>query len=141
MGFGAKLASLFKPSGDTISKTMDSTGNLAINLRTAIKGYELDPNVQADLMAKTLEIEAKLRETQANLISGEIGGQSWLQRNWRPLAMLWFLILLSLVWFGVNPAGMSEEVTISLMDLLKMGLGGYIVTQGAEVVADKWNKT
>ena len=49
-------------------------------------------------------------------------------------------VLISMFYFGLTPAGISEAVQIELMGLLKIGLGGYVIGQSAEIVADKWNK-
>lgn len=65
---------------------------------------------------------------QRCLIAAEIGGQSWLQRNWRPITMLSFLVLVILDAFGLLVFRLSDEAWL----LLQIGLGGYVVGRSAE---------
>lgn len=138
MGFLSKLFT--KGAAETATSMMDSAGGFAKDLRTAITG-DIPPEAKAELIAKTYEIEGNIKIAQAEIIKAEAGGQSWLQRNWRPMVMIWFAVLISLIFFDKTPPGMEMEVQIALMDLLKIGLGGYVIGQSAEVIADKWNKT
>jgi len=137
MGLFSKI---FASGGDTIKGTLEGAGSLAKDVRTAITG-EIPAEKRAEIESKLFEIEAKVKESQANIVIAEAKGDSWLQRNWRPLVMIWFAVLISLFYFGLTPPGISEAVQIELMGLLKIGLGGYVIGQSAEVVADKWNKT
>lgn len=133
------LSSIFS-SGDTIKGTMEGAGELVKDVRTAITG-EIPAEKRAEIEAQLFEIEAKIKDSQAQIVMAEAQGDSWLQRNWRPIVMIWFAVLISMFYFGVTPEGISEAVQIELMGLLKIGLGGYVIGQSAEVVADKWNKT
>ena len=45
--------------------------------------------------AEVLKYEAKLMDAQASIIKAEAQGQSWLQRSWRPITMLTFLMIRS----------------------------------------------
>lgn len=136
MGFGEKLAGLFTPSGDTIKGAMEGAGSLAVDLRTAIKGAELTPDKMAELESKALEIESNIKQAQAGVIVAEAQGESWLQRSWRPITMLVFVVVILLNQFGIFPVELSPEIWA----VLKIGIGGYVIGQSAEVVADKWNK-
>jgi hypothetical protein len=101
----------------------------------------MKPDDMAELGGKMLQMYSSLMEAQSQIIMAEANGQSWLQRNWRPLVMIFFAFIIGMIFFGKTPPGVTEEVQIELMGLLKIGLGGYVVAQSAEVVADKWNKT
>jgi hypothetical protein len=46
--------------------------------------------LKADLERLSMEARAKLREAQRDIIVAEAKGESWLQRNWRPMTMLFF---------------------------------------------------
>ena len=124
---------------DTASGLMEGAGELAKDIRVAITG-EIPAEKRAEIESKLFEIEAKVKESQAQIVMAEANGQSWLQRNWRPVTMIWFAVLISMVYFGVSPDGVTEAVQIELMGLLKIGLGGYVIGQSAEVVAEKWNQ-
>lgn len=90
----------------------------------------------ADAYAKAL------LEEKAKIIRAEATGHSWLQRNWRPLMMLWFAVLLGMYWFGVTPPNLTEAVVVKLFELLKLGIGGYVVGRSVEKIApqlaDAW---
>ena len=132
MGF---LSKIFKPGGDTIKGTLEGAGSLAKDIRTAITG-EIPPDKQAELEAKLLSLESEIMKAQANVIMSEANGQSWLQRSWRPITMLTFLILVVLDSFGLLPFRLASEA----WGLLKIGLGGYVIGRSAERVATTWNQ-
>jgi hypothetical protein len=129
MGF---LANLFKPKVETVTGVVNSVGELAKDLRTAITG-DIPPDLRAELLGKTLDITTKLIEVQTNVIVAEAQGQSWLQRNWRPITMICFLILVILDSFGWLPNKLAPEA----WTLLSIGLGGYVVGRSAEKVVDR----
>lgn len=79
-----------------------------------------------DLVTQLNTIGEKELEGAMNIIVAEAKGESWLQRNWRPLTMLTFLALLLLYWVGIQPDNLSQETLNKLFDLLKIGIGGYI---------------
>ena len=129
MGF---FANLFKPKADTATGLVNSVGTLAKDLRTAITG-DIPAELRAELLGKTLDITTKLIEVQSNVIVAEAGGKSWLQRNWRPITMVCFLILVILDSFGWLPNKLAPQA----WTLLSIGLGGYVVGRSAEKVVDK----
>ena len=129
MGF---FANLFKPKADTITGVVTSVGTLAKDLRTAITG-DIPAEMRAELLGKTLDITTKLIEVQSNVIVAESQGQSWLQRMWRPLTMMVFLVLVVLDSFGWLPNPLAPQA----WTLLSIGLGGYVVGRSAEKLVDK----
>jgi hypothetical protein len=126
------LAKLFKPKAETVTGVVNSVGELAKDLRTAITG-DIPPDLRAELLGKTLDITTKLIEVQTNVIVAEAQGQSWLQRNWRPITMICFLILVILDSFG----WLSNPLAPQAWTLLSIGLGGYVVGRSAEKVVDR----
>lgn len=77
---------------------------------------------------KVLEYETKLMDAQSSIIKAEAQGASWLQRNWRPLTMITFLVLVVLDSFGWLPNPLAKEA----WTLLQIGLGGYVIGRSAE---------
>jgi hypothetical protein len=86
--------------------------------------------------ARADEYETNLVNQRSAVIQAEAQG-SWLQKNWRPLMMLWFAGLIGMWWFGIQPEGMTQEDKNNLFDLLQLGIGGYIVGRSAEKAAPK----
>ena len=88
---------------------------------------------QAQVVTTVLDLEAKVVEAQASAINSEAKGESWLQRNWRPITMLTFVGLVVAKWLGLT-ASVDIAVEIQLMELIKIGLGGYVVGRSAEKI-------
>jgi len=128
-----------KGAGEAIQGTLEGVGELSKDVRQAITG-EISADKKAELQAKLLNIESDVKKTQANIIISEAQGESWLQRNWRPLVMLVFAGLVCAHWFGATPENLSADSINGLLDIVKIGIGGYVIGQSAEKVADVWNK-
>tara|TARA_R110002072_G_scaffold270866_1_gene430629 strand:- start:247 stop:636 length:390 start_codon:yes stop_codon:yes gene_type:complete len=89
--------------------------------------------IQNQMHSKIIDYETKLLSSQTSIITAEANGQSWIQRNWRPITMLTFLALVVFDSFGwlANPLA-SEAWT-----LLQIGLGGYVAGRSVEKVMNK----
>ena len=95
---------------------------------------------QADrLLTQITEVfakhEGKLAEHNAANIQAEVHSKSWLARNWRPIAMLTFIGLIVAHWFGWTAPNLTEAEILSLLNLVKIGLGGYIGGRTVEKIA------
>lgn len=84
-----------------------------------------------DLSSKVVELESQLIAAKANIITSEANGQSWLQRNWRPITMLTFLMIVVADALGLTSAPISDR----MWDLLEIGIGGYVIGRSVEKVA------
>ena len=84
--------------------------------------------------------DVRLAEFQRDVLREEIRGESWLQRNWRPVTMLTFTFLIVLHWLGFTAKNLDEQQVISLLEIVKVGLGGYVIGRSAEKVAAKLSK-
>lgn len=73
---------------------------------------------------------------QAAIIIAEAQGESWLQRNWRPLVMINFAVLLNAYWFGFAIENLAEAERLALFDIIKLGLGGYVIGRSGEKIAE-----
>ena len=128
-----------KGAAETIKGTLEGAGELSKDIRSAITG-EPDPEKKAEIQVKLFELQSKIIEAQVSVINSEASGDSWLQRNWRPLVMLVFAGLVCAHWFGATPENLSADSINGLLDIVKIGIGGYVIGQSAEKVADVWNK-
>src|SRR5664279_127354 len=94
MGILDFLGGIIKPITDLIDNlttTDEERGKLKNELT----------KIENEFMGKALEYESKLLDTQGKVVEAEANGQSWLQRNWRPITMLTFLILVVCDSFGI----------------------------------------
>ncbi len=88
-----------------------------------------------DYTALDNEINAR-----AKIITSETQGASWLQRNWRPVLMLTFTYLIAHNYIIApmirmfNPAMPMLTIPPDMWDLLKLGIGGYIVGRSGEKI-------
>ena len=92
--------------------------------------------MQSLMAAQVMEYEAKILEAKAQIITAEATGQSWLQRNWRPITMLTFLGLVVADSFGLLTFRLASEA----WTLLQIGLGGYVVGRSAEKIVPQVTK-
>lgn len=96
--------------------------------------------VQGDPQAalKVREVEASITQAliqqRGGVVQSEASGESWLQRNWRPMVMLWFAGLVGGYWFGFTPDNLSDATVAALFDIVQYGLSGYIVGRSAEKI-------
>lgn len=87
--------------------------------------------IQAELFGQLMAYEKTLVEGRSRIIEAEAQGQGVLQRNWRPVTMLTFLVLVVCDAFGLLPFRLAGDA----WTLLQIGLGGYVVGRSVEKVA------
>lgn len=87
-----------------------------------------------------------LVENQAKLVLGEIQGESWLQRNWRPILMISIVAIVvnNYLIFPYLSLWTDKVVVLALPErlfqLMSIGVGGYVVGRTVEKGIDKWKK-
>lgn len=97
--------------------------------RLAVKAKLFE--LQTGLTTRLMDYEARLLEAKTQVITAEAQGQSWLQRSWRPITMLTFLVLVVADTFGLTAFRLADEA----WTLLQIGLGGYVIGRSAEKLA------
>ncbi|MCB0749176.1 MAG: hypothetical protein KDC90_17070, partial [Ignavibacteriae bacterium] len=86
--------------------------------------------IENNLIVQLVNYEKGIVEAKSKVIEAEAKGESWLQRNWRPIAMLTFLVLVICDSFGLLTFRLSEEA----WTLLQIGIGGYVVGRSGEKI-------
>ena len=110
-----------------------------------------DPKDQAEELRKLSELEQKgeLAELQAyiqvmqarlSVIQTEASSEHFLTSNWRPIVMLVFTGLIVARWFGLSADGITEREYIEIWEILKLGIGGYVVGRSAEKIVKEYKK-
>jgi len=117
------ISSVFEPAAKLIDE-IHTSDEERIDAKTRML------QSQTTLTMKVLDYEAQLMQMKSSIVLAEAQGQSWLQRNWRPITMMSFLILVMLDSFGVLPFRLAEQA----WTLLQIGLGGYVVGRSGEKV-------
>ncbi len=122
-----------------VTTTIDSVGDAALKIRTAITG-NLPPEKAAELELKLTELDNAVKDARSKVIISESQGINWLQRNWRPLLMLVIIIIVANNYiFNPYLAIFKDKVKIlelpdKLWVLMEIGVGGYILGRTAEKI-------
>ena len=129
--------------GGMIGPVFDTIGNLAGE-------YIEDKDKLNQFLTLLSEVRMKMEtkkfvtqlESQTKILVAEITGESWLQRNWRPLLMTMFGVIIANNYILVPYIRLLEptwaiELTIppDMWGLLKLGLSGYVLGRTAEKIA------
>lgn len=113
------------------SSTIQQVGNVVDDLTT-------NTSEKSEAKAKLSEIVLNslnsVAQAQAEVLKTEMQG-NWLQRSWRPLVMLTFVILLVIRWTGISTHSIDLSLEIKLMDIIELGLGGYVVGRSVEKIS------
>ena len=108
---------------------------------TSLIGNVIDKAVPDKSEAEKLKAQITLEAMKADnaelkaatdIILAEAKGESWLQRNWRPVLMLWFAGLVGAHWLGFTPPNLPVEVVNNLLDIVQVGVGGYVLGRSGE---------
>lgn len=119
------VAPMVKTLFSTIDKTIDNKADAE--------------KMKQDIQQKLLSGQLKELEAQASIITAEAKG-GWLQRNWRPILMLVFAGLVVAHWFGFTAPNIPESVQNSLLNIVLIGVGGYIAGRSGEKIMDKYKE-
>lgn len=93
--------------------------------------------IKLALQREMLSARSEKFKAAADIIVAEAKGESWLQRNWRPLLMLWFAGLIGAHWLGYTAPNLPESTLNSLLDIVKIGVGGYVIGRSTEKIVQE----
>jgi len=122
------------PAGGAVGSMIASALGVENNPDSVAKAIREDPQAAIKLRQIEAQLEQTRLEVRGQAVQAEATGESWLQRNWRPLTMVWFSALIGGYWFGFTPDNLSDEAVLSLFGLIKLGLGGYVIGRSAEKI-------
>ncbi len=95
--------------------------------------------IKANLQEMVLTGQIKEIEAAATIIAAEAQGDSWLQRNWRPLLMCLFGVIIANNYLIVPLLGTPmADIPPDMWELLKLGIGGYVVGRSVEKGVKVW---
>ncbi|MBT3360629.1 MAG: hypothetical protein HN403_13475 [Rhodospirillales bacterium] len=102
--------------------------------------------IKSKLQEMVLTGQIKEIEAAAQIIVAEASGDSWLQRNWRPLLMCLFGLIVAnnyvlapyiLLFMGID---IELGIPPDMWDLLKLGVGGYVLGRSVEKGVRVWKQ-
>lgn len=130
------ITGIFKPVADLVDE-LHLSGEEKLAFKERLMG------VFNTVLPQFLQYEAKRQEVSANVVLAEAAGHSWIQRNWRPLIMLMFGVIVAnnyivapyLIAIFSAPEAIILPIPTDMWSLMKIGLGGYTVGRSAEKIA------
>lgn len=100
---------------------------------------------------KLLELEQsgelKELETAAGIVSAEAKSEHWLVAAWRPITMLVFVVIIAnnYILYPYLSLFFTEapilDIPPEMWELLKLGIGGYILGRSSEKLMKNYNET
>ncbi|WP_439823929.1 3TM-type holin [Aeromonas caviae] len=125
------LSSVF----ETVSSVVSGTVGKFIEDKD--KAKELETALTAQLTTSVVELMGRELDAQKSVIVAEAQGESWLQRNWRPIIMMALSTMVCIYWMGWTHQELDQPVILKILDIVQIGLGGYIGGRTAEKLADR----
>ena len=112
----------------------------------AVEDKDQAAKIKGALQTQVLTGQMKEIEAAADIIVAEAKGESGLQRNWRPLLMCLFGLIVANNYVLAPYVLMFLRVDVTLdlppdmWDLLKIGVGGYVVGRSVEKGIKVWKQ-
>lgn len=140
-GKGAGLGGfLSKVLGAGTRETIDSIGNAIDKIDSSDEKLELQlryKQLLIEIEGSYLTYESKLLDSQTKILESEVKGDSWLQRNWRPMLMCicMFVIFNNYVlvpYFNIPDAVLDDHI----WSLMELGVGGYVAGRSLEKISE-----
>jgi len=126
-----KLLDIFDP----VAKIVDETVTSKEEKQTLFNELEKIKNQASE---NILKYQTELLKAQAKIVEAEAGGESFLQRNWRPILMLVVVAIVANNYLLFPYLSMFTEKAVmldlpdGLYNLMTIGVGGYVVGRSAE---------
>lgn len=102
--------------------------------------------IQNQLATEMLDVQKTELESARDIIVAEAKGESWLQRNWRPVLMMLFGVIIAnnyifnpwlSAMFDIN---VTMQIPPDMWALLKLGVGGYVAGRSVEKGIKMWKE-
>lgn len=110
---------------------------------SAVEDKDLSKKLKQEINSQLIQDKAKLEQSAAEIVKAEINGESWMQRNWRPVLMFVFMAILANN-FILVPYAVAFGLEVPVLEfpqafwgLLTVGVGGYIGGRSYEKIKSK----
>ena len=84
-----------------------------------------------------MQFESAVVDAQAGIVRAEVQGGR-LARNWRPILMLSFGLVILLDCVGLSSDAFSEKKAEYVYGIIQVGVGGYVVGRSGEKIFKAW---
>lgn len=126
----AALLPLFGSIGGQIAKSLFPSEE------DKTRRMEVEQAFQLAMIQNASQIE----NAAADIVKAEAQSTHWLTANWRPITALIFVGLIVSRWLGYTAEGMTEDEYLEVYAIVKIMIGGYVISRGAEKVMDSYKK-
>jgi hypothetical protein len=127
-----------------ISTAMDIAKSLVNRFLPASASEAEKMEAQLKIKKMIEDRDKSIMEAQRDILVAEIQGESWLQRNWRPILMLTVVSIVAnnyLVYPYLSlffSKALILELPERLYNLMEIGVGGYVIGRSVEKSIDLW---
>lgn len=134
------MISITELLGNPITALVDAADKL-------IGRFVTDPNakleatrelarLQSEMQAKLVAADVEYAKAQASVIRSEMSHGTWLSRSWRPILMLTFTYIIAHNYVFATMFHLTVvPIPVDMWDLLKIGVGGYVIGRSVEKTA------
>ena len=128
----------FFASAPIIGKVLETSLGIVDQL---VPDKDLAAKIKAGIAQSVEDNAAKLDLAGTSIVKAETAGESWLQRNWRPILMLTIVsIIFNNYVLAPYLSLFTDKVAIldlpgGLWALLNVGVGGYVAGRSGEKIA------
>jgi len=122
------------------------TGPLFGVIDKAVTDKDEANRLKQEIQSQLIESQDSLLKAQMQIILAEAQGESWAQRNWRPVLMLVIVAIIGNNYliapylgamFGV---GLTLPLPERLWDLMTLGVGGYVAGRTVDKGLKTWQQ-
>ena len=105
-----------------------------------VEDKDLSKKIESELTMELMRYESAELKAATDIIVAEARSGNWITNSWRPITMLTFVSLIVLHWLGFTAENLPEEQVLSLLEIVKVGLGGYVLGRSGEKIVKEWKK-
>ena len=112
-------------------------GGLFTGIREALTGEKIQNPEK--ILSMVNKLETTMIKAQGDIITAEAKSEHWIVASWRPITMLVFVFIIANNYILAPYISMlfsievpTLDLTQNMWDLLKLGIGGYIVGRSVE---------
>ncbi|WP_445012183.1 3TM-type holin [Vreelandella stevensii] len=122
------------------------TGPLFGVIDKAVTDKDEANRLKAEIQSQLIDSDNSVVKAQMQIILAEAQGESWAQRNWRPVLMLVIVAIIGNNYliapylgamFGI---GLHLDLPERLWDLMTLGVGGYVAGRTVDKGIKTWQQ-
>lgn len=138
---GALLPTILKTVAPSLTEIFTQLQNKEISVEVAVQ------ETQRVFYEAWAQVETAAIQASRDIIIAEAQSESWLTRNWRPITMMTFLWVILwyawlqpalVAWAGLTPIEPTYVQIGELINLITIGLTGYVGGRSLEKIANNW---